>query len=178
MDGRVGMPVGARIRDEDVDALVAAMFSAHARSLVRLADMFVADRMSAEDMVQEAFIRLAGAATRIDDPAKAAAYLRSIVLNLCRDHNRRGLVLLHYRHPGASPAASVDEEVVFRDDQRSLIDALARLPTRQRDALVLRYWMDLPYAQIAMTLGISVNSVKTHLRRGMKGLERDLKAGS
>ena len=64
---------------------------------MRLARLFVDDRNAAEDLVQEAFIRLARSAHRIEDPARAPAYLRSIVLNLARDHNRRGLVSLRHR---------------------------------------------------------------------------------
>src|SRR5262245_39027690 len=76
------------------DALVTLLFREQAVSLVRLACFFVDDRTAAEDLVQEAFIRLARSAHRIRDADRAAAYLRSIVLNLARDHNRRGLVSL------------------------------------------------------------------------------------
>lgn len=82
------------------DRLVVALFEQEGQSLVRLARLFVDDRNAAEDLVQEAFIRLARSAHRIKDDSKAAAYLRSIVLNLARDSNRRGLV-----SPGAEVAA-------------------------------------------------------------------------
>ena len=72
--------------------MVADLFAAEGTSLVRLARLFVDDRNAAEDLVQEAFIRLARHAGRIDDLTRAPAYLRSIVLNLARDQNRRGLV--------------------------------------------------------------------------------------
>jgi DNA-directed RNA polymerase specialized sigma24 family protein len=87
--------------DELVDALVVRLYHQHAASLVRMARLFVDDRNAAEDLVQEAFIRLARNAHRIEDPSKAAAYLRSIVLNLARDHNRRGLVSLRHHTPAA-----------------------------------------------------------------------------
>ena len=74
------------------DALVAALFAAEAPRLVSLARFFVEDRTAAEDLVQEAFIRLSRSAHRIRDPERAAAYLRSIVINLARDHNRRVLL--------------------------------------------------------------------------------------
>ncbi|HEY3240266.1 MAG TPA: sigma factor, partial [Acidimicrobiia bacterium] len=82
--------------DVDVNRLVVALFEQEGSSLVRLARLFVDDRNAAEDLVQEAFIRLARSAGRIEDRTKAAAYLRSIVLNLARDHNRRGLVSLRH----------------------------------------------------------------------------------
>ena len=121
--------------------------------------------------MQEAFIRLARSAGRIKDEAKAAAYLRSIVLNLARDHNRRGLVSLRHRLPLDDERAQDEDELVLRDDQRQIIDALRDLPHRQRDCLVLRYYQELGIDDIADTLGISRNSVKTHLQRGLAAME-------
>jgi RNA polymerase sigma-70 factor (ECF subfamily) len=157
----------------DVDALVIDLFRQEASSLVRLARLFVDDRNAAEDLVQEAFIRLARGGHRIRDREKAPAYLRSIVLNLARDHNRRGLMSLRHHVPQDDQAA-VEDEIALRDDQQRVIDALRELPHRQRDCLVLRYYDDLGIDDIASTLGISRNSVKTHLRRALRTLEREL----
>jgi RNA polymerase sigma-70 factor (sigma-E family) len=158
----------------DVDVLVRSMYVEHAASLVRMARLFVDDRNAAEDLVQEAFIRLARHAHRIEDSSKSAAYLRSIVLNLARDHNRRGLVSLRHHAPADEEQATAEDEVVLRDDQRRVIEALRELPLRQRDCVVLRYYFDSGIAEIAETLGISQNSVKTHLQRGLASLERRL----
>ena len=160
----------------DVDRFVADLFRAEGGSLVRLARLFVDDRNAAEDLVQEAFIRLARSARRIDDMARAPAYLRSIVLNLARDHNRRGLVSLRHRSPIMDQQAGVEEELAVRDDQRQVLDALRELPARQRACLVLRYYDELGIDDIAATLGVSRNSVKTHLQRGLDGLEANLRA--
>jgi RNA polymerase sigma factor (sigma-70 family) len=170
-------PTGARTGDAtdiDVDALVARLFEQEGRRLVRLARLFVDDRNAAEDLVQEGFIRLARSATRIHDERKAAAYLRSIVLNLVRDQNRRGLVSLRHHLPFDDLRASTEDEIVLRDDQREVIAALRELPHRQRDCLVLRYYEEQGVDEIAETLGISRNSVKTHLQRGMAAMERSL----
>src|SRR5258706_588349 len=164
--------VGADIA-VDVDALVVNLFRQEASSLVRLTRLFVDDRNAAEDLVQEAFIRLARSAHRLRDPAKAPAYLRSIVLNLARDHNRRGLVSLRHHLSSAEPTA-VEDEIALREDQQLVIDALRELPHRQRDCIVLRYYDELGIDEIAQTLGISRNSVKTHLGRGLASLERRL----
>ena len=163
------------VGDVDVDALVVRMFRQEASSLVRLTRLFVDDRNAAEDLVQEAFIRLARSAHKIRDPAKAPAYLRSIVLNLARDHNRRGLVSLR-QHLPTDDQAAVEDEITLREDQQRVIDALRELPHRQRDCIVLRYYDELGIDDIASTLGISRNSVKTHLGRGLDALERTLGA--
>ncbi|HSL24721.1 MAG TPA: SigE family RNA polymerase sigma factor, partial [Acidimicrobiia bacterium] len=156
------------------DVLLADLYRAEATNLVRLARFFVDDRDAAEDLVQEAFIRLARAAHRILDQERIAAYLRSIVLNLARDHNRRGLVSLRHQPPADPPVATLDEQLALREDQQQVIEALRDLPRRQRDCLVLRYYLELGVAEIAATLGLSVNSVKTHLQRGLRSLEKRL----
>ena len=70
----------------DADHLVRTLFTQEGAALVRLARLFTDDRNAAEDLVQEAFIRLHRSADRIRDPDRAAPYLRSILLNLARDH--------------------------------------------------------------------------------------------
>jgi RNA polymerase sigma factor (sigma-70 family) len=167
---------GERISVE-AEELVVRLFHAEGRSLVRLARLFVDDRDAAEDIVQEAFLRLARHAGRIDSDDRAPAYLRSIVLNLARDHNRRGLVSL--RHHAAS-GREVDvgddsaDRLVRSEEHRRVIDAVRGLPARQRDCITLRYFEELPIEGIATTLGLSANSVKTHLQRAMATLDRTL----
>ena len=158
----------------DTGGGISKLFKEHARSLVRMVRLFVDDRNAAEDMVQEAFLRLLGALPRIRQPERAAAYLRSIVLNLARDHNRRGLVSLRHRLPADESPASIEDKIVLREDQKEVIEALGNLPRRQRDCLVLKYYTELPVTEIAETLGLSVNTVKTHLRRGMSELGKRL----
>ena len=140
---------------------------------MRLARLFVDDRNAAEDLVQEAFIRLArSAAHRIRDRERPA-YLRSIVLNLARDHNRRGLVSLrHHLAARRRVRRRVDDEIDVREDQRRVIDALRDLPHRQRDCLVLRYYDELGIDDIATTLGISRELREDPPQRGLDALER------
>jgi RNA polymerase sigma factor (sigma-70 family) len=158
----------------DADRLVADLFRAEGRSLVRLARLFVDDRNAAEDLVQEAFIRLSRNVHRIQDRARAPAYLRSIVLNLARDQNRRGLVSLRHRLPLHDIDRGIEDQIDVGEDQREVLDALRELPTQQRACLVLRYYDELGPDDIAATLGISRNSVKTHLQRGLAALESRL----
>jgi len=156
---------------QGVDPLVVTLFTSEAARLVQLARFFVDDRTAAEDLVQEAFIRLARSTHRIHDEARAAAYLRSIVINLARDHNRRGLVSLRHRPPAAPDEPSAEDEATGRESRREVVAALRALPKRQRDCVALRYYLELSVPEIAETLGLSVNSVKTHLQRGLRAME-------
>jgi RNA polymerase sigma factor (sigma-70 family) len=169
-----GLPAGWS--DATVDGLIARLFKEEGANLVRLARFFVDDRTAAEDLVQEAFIRLSRSVHRVSAENKVAPYLRSIVLNLARDHNRRGLVSLRHHLPSDPIPPSVEEEWAIRDDHLRVIHALRQLPRRQRDCLVLRYYLEQGIPDIAATLGLSVNSVKTHLQRGLRALERRLEA--
>lgn len=161
------------VRHTEAASLVATLFRQEAASLVRMARLFTDDRNAAEDIVQEAFIRLHRSATRIRDPEKAAPYLRSIVLNLARDHNRRGLMSLRHRSAlaAAPQARGFEDDVIAATDDAQVVAALRQLPARQRDCLVLRFYLELTEREIAETLGISANSVKTHCRRGLHALE-------
>ena len=170
-----------RLQGETISAeaeeLVVRLFRAEGRSLVRLARLFVDDRDAAEDLVQEAFLRLARHAGRIETVERAPAYLRSIVLNLARDHNRRGLVSLrHHATRGREVDVGDDaaDQLVRTEEHRRVLDAVRRLPARQRDCITLRYFEERPIDEIASMLEVSVNSVKTHLRRAMATLDRAL----
>jgi RNA polymerase sigma-70 factor (sigma-E family) len=160
----------------DAGVLVAQMFAQEGGSLVRLARVFCDDRDAAEDLVQEAFIRLHRSAGSIRDLARAPAFLRSIVINLARDHNRRGLMSLRHRNsaePLPSPVEP-DDRAVHSEELRDVLGALRTLPERQRACLVLHYYEELSVAEVAETLRISTNSVKTHCRRGLATLESRL----
>lgn len=158
--------------DSEARDLLVAMFRQEGPSLVRLARIFTDDRNAAEDLVQEAFIRFYRNAHRVRDRSRSPSYLRSIVLNLARDHNRRGLLSLRHEQTSVlEPTESVDEQVFRTQSHADLVAALGELSNRQRDCLVLRYYLELSDSEVAETLGISPNSVKTHVRRGLAGLE-------
>jgi len=163
----------------DADALVSELFVQEATSLVRLARLFCDDQNAAEDLVQEAFIRLHRSAGSIRDVARAPAFLRSILINLARDHNRRGLMSLRHRNtaePPPTPPREPGDDAVADEQSGAVLDAVRSLPERQRACLVLHYYEELSIAEVAETLGISANSVKTHCRRGLASLERRLEA--
>lgn len=146
--------------------------------LVRLAAMLVDDVGVAEELVQDAFVAVArrDGRTGMLDPAAAPAYLRSAVLNRARsqlrkrDVRRRHLRSVH-EAPTAPPA---DRDVLVAEEHRAVLAALDRLPDRQRQVLVLRYYGELSVADTAEALGISAGSVKTHAHRGLAALEAAL----
>ncbi len=157
----------------DPDVLVADLFATEGRSLVRLAAMFCDDRAAAEDLVQEAFIRLHRSAGSIRDLNRAPAFLRSIVINLARDHNRRGLMSLRHRASTHQPdiTPGFEDDTVDNEADRGVLAAVRLLPDRQRACVVLRYYLQYSESETAETLGISKNSVKTHCRRALATLE-------
>lgn len=158
-------------------ARLVELFESEGTNLVRLARLFVDDRNAAEDLVQEAFIRLSRSLHRIEKRSSTTAYLRSIVLNLARDHNRRGLVSLRHLVPADDIASTAEDDLVVSEENQQVLDAVRALPRRQRDCVVLRYHLELGIAEIAQTLELSPNSVKTHLTRGLSALRESLGPG-
>jgi len=155
----------------------------HYRSLVRLAALLLDDVGTCEEVVQDAFVRVFARPRRLADPTKTAAYLRSAVLNGARSQLRRREVR---RRPGTLAIVAIDDDTADADptgagvelaaEHQAVLDALRRLPDRQRDVLVLRFWGELSEAEIAATLGIAAGTVKTHAARGLAALATILEA--
>lgn len=158
----------------EASGLIGRLFEEEATNLVRLARFFVDDRTAAEDLVQEAFIRLARSLHRIQDESKVKPYVRSIVLNLARDHNRRGLMSLRHHLPADPEPPPLEDEVAEEEDRHAVIAALRQLAIGQRNVLVLRFYLELSVAETAETLGVSANTVKTQQQRGLAALEQIL----
>jgi RNA polymerase sigma-70 factor (sigma-E family) len=163
------------LRELDREAAVTALFDQHHTQLLRLAVLLGAEG-DAEDVVAEAFCELYRRWPRLRDPGAAPAYLRSVVCNLARMRLRHLQVVRRHQAsepPGADvPGHSPEQEVVLREDHREVVLALRELPERQRQALVLRYWLDLKEAEVAAAMGISPGAVKAHTSRGMAALTR------
>ncbi len=131
--------------------------------MVRLARLLTGSVAVAEDLTQDAFVRIAPRLTSLDRPA---AYLRTMVVNACRSHHRHEAV----RARVASTQEAEQSEPSVPTHLVDLADALAALPERQRAAIVLRYYADLPEAEIAELLGCRPSTVRTLVARGMAGL--------
>jgi RNA polymerase sigma-70 factor (sigma-E family) len=163
---------GDAVAAEAVDRRTALsdLYRAEYRNLVRLATLLGGAQDAAEEIVQDAFVKLDQSWDRVGDPAARPAYLRSIVLNLSRSGHRRRAVADRHRPLPSPDAAAAEHHAVVAEDQREVVEAIRALPERQKQCLVLRFYEDMTETQIAEALDISVGSVKTHLHRGMQSL--------
>jgi RNA polymerase sigma factor (sigma-70 family) len=165
----------------DAAAEVAAMtelFRAHHGDLVRLAIVMVRSRETAEDVVQDVFASIQARGGRLEQPEAALPYLRAAVLNRCRSVLRRQVIAQRFgalRDVDFGLAQlSAEADVIRAEERRQVLLALAALPARRREVLVLRYYLGLSEAEIARTLGISQGSVKSAAARGIATLARKL----
>jgi RNA polymerase sigma-70 factor (sigma-E family) len=162
-------------RAESAD--IVSLFRAEYWPLVRLATLLVDDVESAEDVVQEAYLSLHRKRWSLRDPDKGVDYLRSAVLNLARSNLRRRFASRRRQHEleqleitRVGRAPSPEQAVLLTEGQRELAAALHRLPARQREVMVLRYYSDLSDPEIADALNISLGSVKQHMSRAARTL--------
>jgi RNA polymerase sigma-70 factor (sigma-E family) len=165
-----------------VDALLTELHRRHYRALVGLARLVVDRPVEAEEIVQEAFVRLYASWNGLRDADRALAYLRATVLNLGRSGIRRRIVARRYlstqqvaeaSSPGADEAlaAGTGVDPALR---AMVLGAVRSLPRRQRECVLLRYYEGLGEHDVAVTLGISAGSVKTHTHRAMAALAAKL----
>jgi RNA polymerase sigma-70 factor (sigma-E family) len=171
----VDTPTDALPAISDARQPVAALYQAHALALVKLAVLMTGDQPTAEDVVQDAFLGLYRRWQSLHDTDKALGYLRSSVLNGCRTIHR-----VRYRRqsitldpPGL--ADSAEAEAMLGESHREVLAALRRLPPRQREAVVLRYYLDMTEDQAAAAMGVSRGTVKSATSRGLAALGRQLK---
>jgi RNA polymerase sigma-70 factor (sigma-E family) len=161
----------------DRDTIVSELFVGHHRRLVGLASLLVGDRRTAEDVVQEAFVGLYRRWRQVRDPDAALRFLTQSVVNGGRDSLRRrrraGTAVLRLV-PRSELVESAEHTVVVRQAADRLWAAITTLPVRQRQVLVLRYYLDQSEAEIADTLGLSRGSVKKHASRGITALAQEL----
>jgi len=161
------------------EGAVTELYEAHALGLIRLAHIMLGDRASAEDVVQEAFCGLYRRWPHLADPASAVHYVRSSVLNGCRSVLRRHSLHRSLAPTGYQPPESSAESVALTgEERREVMRALRQLPQRQREALVLRFYLDLSADEAAATMEISPSSVRSAITRGLASLGRMLRESS
>ncbi len=156
--------------------LVDELYRGHALRLTRMALLLVGDQPSAEDVVQEAFLGLFRGLGRLSDPGRAVAYLRISVLNGCRSVLRaRQRARLREAATDYPAVWSAESAALAGEDRREVLRAVAQLPRRQREVLVLRYFLGLSDSEIAADLGVSRGTVVSTASRALAALAR--KAG-
>lgn len=151
----------------DHDEEFRAFFDAEFRPLRRLAYLLTGDWGNAEDLAQEAMVRTYRAWARIRDRERPGAYARTVLVNRHRSLLRRARVEARHavaRHPNPTPSLEAGE------DQVLVWQALGELSSREREALVLRFYEDLPQADIAAILGVPVGTVKSLTHRALAKL--------
>jgi RNA polymerase sigma-70 factor (sigma-E family) len=150
------------------------LYLRRADDAARLAYLMTGDRALAEDIAQDAFVRLAGRLAHLRDPGASDAYLRRTVVNLSHSHFRRKRVERAYlsRAEGAFELERSSEPSV--EDRDLLWTAMSRLSARQRAAIVLRFYEDLSEGQIADVLRCRPGTVKSLLSRGLQILRNEI----
>ena len=173
----MGVDVLSMVRlGTDADSF-ASVFNAHHRKAVRLAYLLTGDHHQAEDIVSDAFAKVyvQWKKGRVDD---VGAYVRRAVVNESNSKLRRR----YLERREASKRSGDDRGVRRVDDQAAEHDevwrAIERLPERQRQAVVLRYYEDLSEADTAEILGVSVGTVKSQVSRGLTRMQELLSAST
>jgi RNA polymerase sigma-70 factor (sigma-E family) len=160
---------------------VTELYQAHAVSLIKLAVIMLGDRTAAEDVVQDAFFGLYRNWGRLSDHGNALAYARASVLNGCRAALRQR-IRRDRRDRAATAGAAVFESpetvVLLGEEHREVLAAVRRLPDRQREALVLRFYLGVSEEETARAMGISRGTVKSATSRALAALGRMLKEES
>jgi RNA polymerase sigma-70 factor (sigma-E family) len=162
---------------EDAAVAVGALYQTMAVGLIRLAYVILGDRQAAEDVVQDAFCNVFQRWDHLSHVQGAEYYVRVAVLNACRSALRRRFVRTQ-RVLYELPAPSVEAAVLGSEERDELIRAVDRLPRRQRETLILSYYLDLPDDEIATLMGVGMSSVRSARHRALETLARNLKERS
>lgn len=146
------------------DALL-RLYDAEHDGMVRLAHLLTGSAPTAEDVVQEAFVRVFERLDAVDEPG---AYLRRTVVNLSRDHHRRRDVAERWQRRQPPSPLGLEPEL------DETWQALTALPEAQRTALVLRFYVDMKVADIAAVLDLPTGTVKSQIHRGLAALSGEV----
>lgn len=163
--------------DPEAPRTLADLYRDHRMRMVRLAVLLVDDPSTAEDVVQEAFTGLHRNWSGLRDEAAAVGYLRTAVVNGSRSVLRRRRTARDYVPPHQVNARSAESLAMLSAEHQAVVDALATLPPRQREVLVLRYYGGLSESEIADATGISRGTVKSTASRAMETVARTMAAG-
>jgi RNA polymerase sigma-70 factor (sigma-E family) len=150
------------------------LYRRHGDEAVRLAYLLTGDHALAEDLVQDAFVKLAGRLAHLRDPGAFEAYLRRTVVNLTNSYFRRKRLERDHlkRERAAVPPNPTLPDIGARDE---MWEAMKRLSPRQRAAIVLRFYEDLSEQQVAEILNCRPGTVKSLVSRGLAILRGEIR---
>jgi RNA polymerase sigma-70 factor (sigma-E family) len=156
---------------------IGELYRQHAAAAIRLAYLLTGDRVVAEDLVQDAFVRLAGRLAHLRDAGSFDAYMRKTIVNLSHSYFRRKRVERKYLKRARVLVEPDTDRTPGRsvEDREVLWTALGKLPERQRAALVLRFYEDLSEAQVAEILRCRPGTVKSLVSRGLERLRIEMR---
>ena len=152
---------------------LAELYERTAPGAVRLAYLLTGDRAVAEDITQDAFVRISGRLAHLREAGAFDAYLRRTVVNLSKNHFRRRAVERSFLERATPPTDHPGHEHPLVEREATMA-ALARLPQRQRAALVLRFYEDLSEDEIARILRCRNGTVRSLVTRGVQSLRTDV----
>lgn len=160
------------------DVVEAEQFAAHRGTVRGVLLRLVRDPALADDLVQEALLRATRAAATMRGDAAPATWLTAIALNVARDHFRasgRRPPSVGLEHAEGLPAHQDTEDSAMRAEMSScILGHVARLPERQREAVLLHHFGGLGHREIASSLGISDGNARVILHRGLAALRASL----
>jgi RNA polymerase sigma-70 factor (sigma-E family) len=159
----------------DSDTRLEGLYQRHSNDALRMAYLLTQDRSTAEDLVQEAFVRLAGRFRDLRQPELFGGYLYRTILNLVRARHRREKTARNYA--AYEGRGDVEPDVTQTVSERDAVwRILLTLPPRQRAVLFLRYYVDMTEAQIAEALGCSNSAVRSMTQRAMQQLREQIRS--
>ncbi|MCW2721618.1 MAG: hypothetical protein QOG20_2365 [Pseudonocardiales bacterium] len=171
-------PAPVPAADQVAPRTLADLYRDHRMRMVRLAVLLVDDPSTAEDVVQEAFAGLHRNWSGLRDEEAAIGYLRTAVVNGSRSVLRRRRTARDYVPPHQVNARSAESLAMLTAEHQAVVDALATLPPRQREVLVLRYYGGLTEAEIAEATGITRGTVKSTASRALDAVGRAMNPGA
>jgi RNA polymerase sigma-70 factor (sigma-E family) len=153
------------------DGALTRLYEEQLAPMTRLAHLVTGSNLAAQDLVHDAFVKVSGRLDQIETPA---AYLRVTVVNECRSWLRHRVVVDRHDRAQATPVAPEPE---LPAEMSRVWVAMRSLSERQRVAVVLRYWLDLPVAEVAELMGCPTGTVKSLVHRALQSLEQELRDG-
>jgi RNA polymerase sigma-70 factor (ECF subfamily) len=175
MDRQEEQDVIAQVRRGE-RAAFAALVDAYAKPIFNLAFRMTGNRQDADDLAQETFLRAYRKLKRFDPEKKFFTWLYTIALNIIRNHLKsspeRTARIAEMAHPPSDPVDPANPEGLFLDREKAqlLEICLQKLPSELKEAVVLRYYQDLSFDEIATITDASVSAVKMRAYRGLERL--------